>query len=58
MICAMIAVGAEHFHYGQDKIILVNFKHPEKKAISKKKIAFWAGAVALVAGGIYAATRN
>lgn len=58
VICAMVAIGAEHFFYGQDKIVLVNFKHPEKKPISKKKIAFWAGAAALVVGGIYAATRD
>lgn len=58
VICAMTALGAPHFYYGRDKITLVNFKHPEKKPISKKKIAFLAGAAALVVGGIYAATRN
>lgn len=58
VICAMIALGAPHFYYGCDKIVLVDVKIPEKKPISKKKIAFWAGAAALVVGGIYAATRN
>lgn len=58
VVCAMVAISAPRFQYGKDHVVLVDVKQPEKKPVSKKKIAFWAGAAALVVGGIYAATRN